>query len=334
MTTQNEFLQTQAPDGVMTPAQAAQFLELHEGDTGQPDAGSAPDAAPDAEQNPSEPQGTENETGNNAPPQQEPDPAKATVLARDGVHTIPYEKLVEAREGEKHWKAQAEAQAQELEALRAAAQARADAGVAPTQADTNAAQAAAAIDAGVDADLFGDFSEKAIAEGIQKLVSQQVSQIRSEMAQVVAPLQKSQAESATDAHYRAVLTRHPDAQSIAESAELSAWINRQPSFARAGYEAVLTKGSTAEVIEFLDTFKAATAPAQTTETSAGDAKAAAKTLIAKVQQPAPASLSDIPGQPGPGSRFEAMRQMEGPQLLDTMQNLTPKQIEDFLNQSL
>ena len=47
-TQQTEFLQQHAQDGVMTPEQAAQFLELAEGDTGTklPDTSSVPSAAP------------------------------------------------------------------------------------------------------------------------------------------------------------------------------------------------------------------------------------------------------------------------------------------------
>ncbi len=47
-TQQTEFLQQHAQDGVMTPEQAAQFLELVEGDTGTklPDTSSVPSAAP------------------------------------------------------------------------------------------------------------------------------------------------------------------------------------------------------------------------------------------------------------------------------------------------
>lgn len=125
-TQQNEFIQ--ALQGDLTPEQAAQLLELGElGDTGaMPDNGGAPDASTDA----GDAGNAEGDAGTNQPNTEaaaaagepakpdaqegaagdaEPDPANAVVLAKDGKHTIPYDKLVQAREGEKHWKAQAEA---------------------------------------------------------------------------------------------------------------------------------------------------------------------------------------------------------------------------------
>lgn len=116
-TTQAEYFQEHAASGDLTDAQMAELLSLPEGDTttlmvesGKPDP--APVAAP------AEPQSTSTSTTTQ-------DPANPVVLAKDGVHTIPYEKLVEARDGEKHWKAQAEAAQQQLAALQAQADQRA-----------------------------------------------------------------------------------------------------------------------------------------------------------------------------------------------------------------
>jgi hypothetical protein len=159
-TPQQEFLQTHAPDGVMTPQQAAQFLELAQGDTGTTPGSVTPDAEPVADAN--------------TPESAEPAPV---ILAKDGVHTIPFEKLAEAREAEKHWKAQAEARETELQALRAEAQARADAGQAPTKTDNAVAAATAAIESGADPEIFGDFSEAALAAGINKLVAAKVEEM-------------------------------------------------------------------------------------------------------------------------------------------------------------
>ena len=152
---------------------------------------------------------------------------KQVLMAKDGVHTIPYEKLTEARSSAQQWQAQAEAAQQELQALRAEAQARADQGQAPTRTDAMVAAAEAAIDAGADPADFGDFSEEALVAGIRKTVS---AQVQAEVAKALAPLRKQEQEqqqarerSAVEAHHSAILTAHPDASSVVQSAELDAF---------------------------------------------------------------------------------------------------------------
>jgi hypothetical protein len=321
-TTQAEYFQEHAASGDLTDAQMAELLSLPEGDTttlmvesGKPDP--APVAAP------AEPQSTSTSTTTQ-------DPANPVVLAKDGVHTIPYEKLVEARDGEKHWKAQAEAAQQQLAALQAQADQRAAAGQAPTTADAAVAQAAAAIEAGVDPDLFGDFSEEAIAKGVQKLVDARVAAIEAKFAEVVKPLQAKAQVTEAEKHFQAIYQAHPDADSLAESAELKAWINTQPSFVRHGFEAVLSQGTTTQVIELLDAFKAANGRTQTPP-AAQNAAEAAKAVIAKAQTPVPASLSDIPGSAaGPADELEAMRQMSATDLMGKLEGKTPDQIEALM----
>ncbi|RJG04615.1 DUF4043 family protein [Noviherbaspirillum sedimenti] len=83
MTTQTDFFQTHAPDDVLTPLQAAELLELAEGDTGALlENEGAPALSTATETN------TEGQPGSsNAPAQpQEPDPANAVILAKDGKH--------------------------------------------------------------------------------------------------------------------------------------------------------------------------------------------------------------------------------------------------------
>ena len=128
--------------------------------------GGAPATATDPANTPAAPAAeTVAKPGGDAAPA-EPDPAYAVVLAKDGKHTIPYEKLEQARQGEQRWKSEAEretARAAAAEAalaeLQAQAGQRAADGKAPTETDKLAAQAGAAIEAGADPELFGDYSE-------------------------------------------------------------------------------------------------------------------------------------------------------------------------------
>lgn len=328
MSTNNEFIQSL--EGELTAEQVDQLIHGSEGDTDAQadDEGNVPDVTTETDD--SEQDG-EAETDSSKADDAELTAENAVVMARDNKHTIPFEKLEEAREGQKRWRAQAEAAQRELESLKAQAQARADAGQAPTKQDNQIAAAEAAIDAGVDPELFGDFSEDALAAGIQKLVEQQVE---ARLQSALAPYQKREAETAAEAHYNAIYAAHPDADSVAQSQELAEWIESQPTFVRGSMSAVMQQGSTEQVIELLSAFKSATGTTQAAGNHTAEAvRSAAKQKAANAKSDVPASLSDFPaGRAGATSRDEAMHDMSsGIDLATAMDDMTPEQIEQFLN---
>ena len=320
--------------GDLTPAQAAQLLSLGiQGDTGapSPDLSSGPAAAPaptDASPQPV------------AQPEPELTPENAVILAKDGKHTISYDKLVQARETARAAQTEAQTLAAQLQAaqqqladLQAQAQARADAGQAPTATDNQVAAAQAAIDAGADPALFGDFSEEAMAKGITKLVEQQVAARMAAIDAKLKPIEQQAATDATTAHFNAIYSAHPDADSIVESQEFAVWKGAQPAVVRAALDQALEKGSSTDVIEVFSAFKAATQqpPAAAGKGAVSPAEAA-KAAIAKAAAPMPASLSDIPGgRVGSTNVFEAMNDMNSHQLLAATSNMSPEQIEAWLN---
>lgn len=334
-------------DGALTPEQASQALAMAEqGDTGKPESGDAPaitaatddksttttqdqseqaQAASQDKANNGGKAGTTDETGI--------DPAKAVVLAKDGVHTIPYDRLEKARQGEQHWRAQAEAAQQQLAELQARAQARADAGQAPTKTDNMVAQAEAAIEAGADVGMFGDFSEEALASGIAKLVTQQVA---AQVNKALEPLQAKQQQSEAQAHYDAIYKAHPNADSIAQSAEFKAWVDAQPSVVRNAYWQLFDpkEGGTAEqIVEVFDAFvKSSGKSAPTTE---APEKAKAEAAAASARTEPPVSLSGIPGGRADGlSPQERMASLAGEELYSAMEHMSPAQIEAYLNKQM
>ena len=330
--------------GDLTPEQAAQLLQMGDtpGDTGAaaPEPSNVPDVAPAQIEGHAVPEGektaTPDESGLTA--------ENAVILAKDGKHTISYDKLVQAREAaqtaqaaQQTMAAQLEAANQKLVELQAQAQARAEAGQAPTQADTNAAAAQAAIDAGVDPALFGDFSPEAMAKGVAQLVQAQLDARMAAIDAKLQPIQQQTARSATEVHLSAIYSAHPDADSIVESQEFAAWKSTQPGVVRAALDAALTTGSTNDVIEVFSAFKSATG--QAAVPTAATAKAgqispaqAAKAAIARAAAPMPASISDIPGgRAGPTNVLEAMENMNGPEMLSAMNAMTPEQIDAYLN---
>ena len=328
-------------EGALSPEQAAAALAAGEGDTsaelengGAPDATTVTDdaaatdgdnkAKPDAAAT-GEDAGTTTEAG---------DPANTVVMARDGKHTIPYETLVKHREGEQHWKAQAEAAQQQLAELQAQAQARADAGTAPTKTDNMVATAEAAIEAGADVGIFGDFSEEALAKGIATLVAQQV---QARVNAALEPLATKQAKDAAAAHYDAIYSKHPDADSIAQSTEFAAWVNAQPSAVRNAYWGLFdakTGGTAEEIVEVFDAFKAVSTPNPNTP-AAADPKAAASAAVAAAKATPPASLSSIPGARVEGaSELDRAADMSGPDMLEATKNMSPAQIEAWLDRQI
>lgn len=357
---QNEFIQSL--NGELTPDQAAQLLEmgLHQGDTGAPTpdelAQPGADANTEVKDNTGGDTNTEQasgkESGSADTSKQEDGKAKpaapvdseltadnAVILAKDGKHTIPFERLTQARDGEKHWREVAQAAERKLADLQAAATARAEAGEAPTKTDNQLAAAQAAMDAGADPAIFGDFSEQDLAKGIQTLIDQRVAE---SVAKALEPVKQKEAVDATTMHFQAIYDKHPDADSIAESKELADWIASKPAFMRPSLQSVLEKGSTAEIVEFFDTFKLETGVTRTTaDTGAGQgadalqaARNAARKAIESAAPKVPASLSDFPGGRAAGlTRDEQLAQLNGQDLLDAMQsgNMNPDQIERFLN---
>ena len=307
---QEEFFQSNQVDGQLTDLQMAQMLNLPEGDTASAESG-VPDAAVVVE--------------TPAPVAEAKVEAvvEPVILAKDGVHTIPFSKLEEARQGEQHWKGIAAEQQRQIDAL------------AQKPAAEAVEQPAEVADILEGEDVFGDYSEESLKKGVGKLVQVQVAAIKQELEAkfnaVLEPIQKQREVSATDAHFEAIAKAHPDFESIGQSQELAQWIAKQPSFARSGYEKVIAEGSAQEAIELFDAFKAATGK-PTVVTGRPDTAALAKAAIANAKSSPPSSLSEIPA--GSGVQHDeaaAMLEMSGVGLMSKFEGKTPEQINAMLS---
>lgn len=275
---------------------------------------------------------------------QEP-PEGAPIASKSGAYTIPFEKLATARTERDTFKAQSETLAAENQQLRenlaaaqAAATARSDSGLAPTQADQNLAAAAAAAAGGkVDMAIFGDFSEEALAKGVATMVAQAEeranSQVDAKIAAALAPYKAKEAQTEVDAHMGAIYAKHPDANELAQSAEFAAWIAKQPAFAQAGIKQTMSDGTTKDVIEVFDNFKAATGKAAAPAPAAapGVSKAVQEALDAAQDKP-PNSLSELSGGAGMSESEHAMSLAGNPQaLMDYVMSLPADRRERVLN---
>lgn len=281
---------------------------------------------------------TDDDTKQPAPVAAQDDEQPAPIASKSGDYTIPYEKLTEARAQRDAYKVQVEAlQAQvaslsatqqaNINTAQADAQARADAGQAPTTQDANLATAATAIEQGVDVAIFGDFSEEDIAKGVATLVEQRAAAIVDErLKAALAPMREKEVKSARDEHFATIYGKHADADEVFESAEFKAWVNGQPSYARAAIENTMVNGNATQIVEVFDAFKGATGRA----TSVADKVDRA---IKSATQPVPSSLSDVPGAPAGISVAERIAAASGnpTAMLSQMDGLTPAQLEKLMD---
>lgn len=265
--------------------------------------------------------------------------AGAPIASKSGTYTIPYEKLVEARSKAEAFKSENDALKAKLEELsrqqqvnlenaQVQAQTRAQAGAAPSQADQNLQAAQDALTKGVDPAIFGDFSEAGIANGIQTLMAQAVpvirEQLKAELEKEIAPLKAERAKAATDSHMGAIYAKHADADEVAESAEFKSWMQSLPTFARAGVENAMANGTTEQVIEVFDSFKAQTGGKQPSTVT--------QPVVPEVQRRVPASLSEVNGSPPVDIAQQALQMANNPAgLLDRMFTMTPAQLNSLMD---
>ena len=263
---------------------------------------------------------------------------EAPILSKSGAYTIPFQKLADARTDRDTWKQKAEqleAQLQQMSAAQQAnlaqaqqqAQERQDAGQQQTQADENLAAAEQAIHDGADLDLFGDFSEEAIAKGIQVLQDRARVEIRAELSaemdKKLQPLLLQEKNRESAAHFGAIYKAHADADDIVESAEFASWRESLPVYVRSAIDHVMTDGTTAEVIEVFDSFKAAT----------GKGQQAATPQAPEVQRRVPLSLSEMAGT-APVDETQQVLHTAATNpgaLLDRMAGMTPEQITALMD---
>jgi hypothetical protein len=90
---------------------------------------------------------------------------------------------------------------------------------------------------------------------VQAALTNQEQKFLALMQERLAPVESVAAQSQEATHYATIQAAHPDFREVA--AAMPEWIEKQPSFVRDAYKNVYQKGSTAEVVELLSTYKQA-----------------------------------------------------------------------------
>lgn len=248
-----------------------------------------------------------------APAEAAPEPEPLGVLAADGKTVIPLSVLQQEREAARHWEKQARAFAEIADALAASRRAP----------NPDAPHAGAADPATTQAP-----TASASAAEIARLVADQVSR-------ELEPIKRRE-------HYGAIEAAHPDVKEIGANPAFQAWIEGHPSFVRDQYVAVRDGGSSAQVIEMLNAFKAsqpkpaaaAAAPAPVAQTKEQLA-AAAKAVVAGVKAAPPSSLSELPaGGAQVVDETTALLTMTPEAMREKFASKSPKEIEALLSRVL
>lgn len=310
-------------DGVLSPEEATALLDrAMNGETIDFDEPQADEPTVESSETPAT-----TDSKNNQVTDEQLNADNAVIMAKDGKHTIPFEKLQQARESERLALQQAQQANAELEKLRAQL-AQGNTATQQAKIDNQIDIAQQAIDNGVDPSIFGDFDEEGLASGIQTLVQQQVE---ARLKQALEPIAQKQQIDETQQHYAAILQAHPDIESVAESQEFASWRASQPSYAQQAINGVLSQGTTDQVIELFNQFKA---NAQTAAPTTASIKQAAKAKLDSAQSAIPASLSDIAGGQAHTSPDEQLANLDGVDMLAAMEKMSPEQIERILNKTL
>ncbi|MDI3512630.1 MAG: hypothetical protein PWQ61_3397 [Betaproteobacteria bacterium] len=329
MTTVQDFFSTNEVTGALTPEQAAQLLELpHQGDTvDQTEQAAAPATAPAPDTSAAEP----NTTTEAATDELSAD--NAVILAKDGKHTIPFDKLAEARESAQQAAAERDAavrKAAELQALL-------DAAKQPAQEQKPAAAA-------VDLTALRKERLQALATGddaraleLDEQIDAERDRLADERAnqRMAAKIEQDQAQAAANALQRVAAELKVQYPALDQSSPK--YSPGAEAFVVAERDLLIAQG--AKVDEALRQAVSKAAPVfgwsngqpqpKPDVKSAAEAAAAA---IANAKAPTPATLSDIPGgKPAGLTLEEQMAAKSGPEMLDVMQSMSKDQIVDFMN---
>lgn len=297
---------------------ADEFDQLSEEDQARVFAGQAPEGETESGESPDP---AESEAQEVKP--EEVKPEEPTVIAKDGKNTIPYSELEAAREKARQLEQVTNDQAALIASLQEAKAKDAETGGTDAQEQ-------------VLADYEGDYPElladmkpwlEKLIESRAEIKVREMSAKLIELEQKFAPAQEQAARSAMEAHFRAIAAAHPDYEAVAGGEALTQWIDAQPSFVREQYKQVVEQGSSEQVIELLDAFRAENKP--TGKPSVAELAAA---KLAGLKDPVPTSLSDVPGATAAHhDEMEAMLEMSSDAVLNKFMGRSPEEIEAALS---
>lgn len=105
--------------------------------------------------------------------------------------------------------------------------------------------------------------QRTTAAKMENMYAAKMKEMESKLSTQMEPALQSVQVQAANAHQAAILGVHPDAPTLIEPIEK--WVAEKPAFLQASYNAVLDRGTSQDVIELFNLYKAETGSAQTPE---------------------------------------------------------------------
>ena len=241
------------------------------------------------------------------------------LLAKDGKHIIPFERLQEMTEKAAQWEAFAREQAALVESLKQAKAEDAETG------GTKAQEAVMAEYKGEFPEVFEDLKGH-IQSMINAGVSAKMTELEARLNDTIAPMQQTAQNNAMDAHFNAIKSAISDFDQLVVSGAVQDWIKTQPSYVQKAATAVLEQGTASEVIELFSNYKASL-PNKRAVPSKDDLNAKANAVIAKAKAKTPTSLTDVPSGTSAAIDDDAAEAgMSAQQLFAKYQGMPPDKI--------
>ena len=216
------------------------------------------------------------------------------LLAKDGKHIIPFERLQEMTDKAAQWEAFAREQAALVESMKNAKTEDAKTGGTENQ------EAVIAEYAGDFPEVFDDL--KVHFQGmIDAKVTAKMAELEAKLDNVIAPMQQQAEDNSKEAHFAAIKSVINDFDQLVDSGAVEDWIKTQPSYVQKAANQVLygipgvknSAGTASEVVELFSSYKASLPKSHETP-SKQDMQAKANAVIAKAKVRAPTSLTDVP----------------------------------------
>ena len=127
-----------------------------------------------------------------------------------------------------------------------------------------------------------------VKQAAEKLLQEKLSHL-DQIETRVEKVEKTQVDSDTQAHAQKILDAHPDWHQIYDSGDLDEWIKEQPPLLQRTLNQVIQDGSTEDVINMFDQYKAANKTSEEKNTNSNSGRSKSKRAAAMEAVPAKTS---------------------------------------------
>lgn len=94
------------------------------------------------------------------------------------------------------------------------------------------------------------------SEYFEAKLAQASEQIRNEVLGQIAPFREASEQNNIESHFKKILDKHSDLETIVKSNKLDAWVDKHPRYIADSMRQVMEHGRAEDVIDMLDRFKA------------------------------------------------------------------------------